>query len=156
MTVTIASSMRREATHDEIAEINRLIPMIEIDADGIRLPKDHAQRIHDLVRQIHGYRASSGCISCMMRLIDVLRRIVGLGSARRPGTEELTDRRLAVCVLCPAYHANTGSCGRLVIDALNPQPVEVDGRMVNPCGCIVSLKARFKSEHCPANRWPNR
>ncbi len=100
-----------------------------------------------------GYRPRSSCNVCRLKVVDTLRTSVGLGLARRPASATLREERMGICATCPAYRAETKSCGRLILDAVNPDPVEVDGRLVKPCGCFIPLKAAFRSEHCPANFW---
>ena len=49
-----------------------------------------------------------------------------------PASSELKEARLAVCGECE--HLTGGICGL--------------------CGCIVNLKAGFRSMECPDDRWP--
>lgn len=147
--------MRREATPEEFTEINAIIETITVsDTNIVDMPNANYRRAQELVTSIHGYRINNPtCPVCVLNMVDILRRIVGLGPARRPATQTMQDERMQVCISCPAYHEGTKSCGRLVLDTFSPRPVEIDGRMVNPCGCHLPLKVKFKSERCPANKW---
>lgn len=97
----------------------------------------------------------TGCCTSELRLLhDKLRTLAGYTYARKPLNADRIEARKLVCHQCPAYHPNTDSCGRLILDAISPHPVNIDGQDVNPCGCVISLKAIFRSEQCPASRWP--
>jgi hypothetical protein len=140
-----------EATH----EVLDLLTRITVDhQNNIVADQSDWSRAVALCRSLTGYVVNGPCADCRLACLDRLRALVGLGPARRPVSDERHQQRLAVCHACPVYHPDTGSCGRLIVDAITPRQVEVGGRIVTPCGCVVALKARFKSEHCPGNFWP--
>ena len=107
-----------------------------------------------LAKKYFGRTPSSCCNSEAIWLHDRLREMVGLSYARDELPTDKVEARKFICHGCPAYRHLTDSCGRLILDALSSQPVDIDGEMINPCGCIISLKAMFASEACPANKWP--
>lgn len=140
-----------EDTH----EVLKLLTRITVDRENnVVAEQADWSRAVTLCRTLTGYTVNGPCNACHLACLDRLRGLVGLGPARRPLSDERHQQRLAVCHACPVYHPDTGSCGRLIVDAITPRQVEVAGRLVTPCGCVVSLKARFKSEHCPGNFWP--
>lgn len=110
-----------------------------------------------LVKEIDGYDPpNKGCSSCIKRCINILRAQVGMEPVQREMHPRLWKARLAICEGgCPAYHKNTQSCGRLGLDALYSQTVDLpDGRTIKPCGCYIPAKARFANQQCPAGFWP--
>ena len=46
------------------------------------------------------------------------------------------EQRLAVCRECPSCDTARMVCQEIT------------------CGCVLAVKARWRSEHCPLNRWP--
>ena len=53
------------------------------------------------------------------------------------------------CVYCPKFKENLlvgPTCGTLAI------PEYEDGKMV-ACGCILNIKWKIKSAHCPQGKW---
>jgi len=146
--------MPRKATPEEAVEVNAILSRVNYDTSPFFGSNEEWRRACYYAKAFKGYVPNSGgCSSCRHEVHDILREAVGLGVARRPTKEARYQERLATCHECPAYHSTTDSCGRLFIDALSPKPVAVDGENVYPCGCIVSLKAKFSTETCPANRW---
>lgn len=107
-----------------------------------------------LSRKYTGWNPSSCCNSQRIMLHDKLRAMVGMAFARKPLEPTQIEARIAICHSCPVYHKTTGSCGRLIIDAISPHPISVNGQDVLPCGCVIALKALFKSETCPGKFWP--
>jgi hypothetical protein len=121
--------------------------------------------VRALTRELAAYNPSGSCMGCHFRALNILREAVDLPPVGGEASESLRTRRLAVCRgvspdhsdACPAWHPSTDSCGRLLVDALSPDPVKMeDGHMVMPCGCAVSVKSAFRFFRCPANKWPNR
>jgi len=106
-----------------------------------------------LCKAISGYKPKSGCFSCHLKVANILAEAIGLPPYDHGTTEERKAFRLDVCATCPAYHTSTKSCGRFILDALDPIPVLIDGDMVNPCGCSIPIKATFKHATCPAGKW---
>lgn len=102
----------------------------------------------------------SECPPCNIEAANELRKAVGWPILVDTVPPNIHTTRLRMCQgdgtapKCPAYHTTTHSCGRLIVDAITPKPIKVDGRMIEPCGCEVDLKARFASQQCPAGRWP--
>lgn len=135
------------------AHIHALLDQIVIREDNtVTAPAEvWKEAVAESVRL--GYRPRSSCNVCRLKVVDTLRTSVGLGLARRPASATLREERMGICATCQAYHSDTKSCGRLILDAVNPEPVEIDGRLVKPCGCFIPLKAAFRSEHCPGNFW---
>ena len=141
---------QRKPTHAEAQEINEILATVTYD----QAPHfgNNWKRASALCYELTGYKPPGVCTSCRHAVHDRLREAVGLGIARRPKESE-RNRRIAICHACPAYTKRTDSCGRLIVDALSPRPVLVDGAEVLPCGCNITLKATFTSEQCPANKW---
>ncbi len=107
-----------------------------------------------LCRAISGYRPSKGnCHSCETTVLNILREAVNLPPMGRPASADLQAHRLTICKTCPAHHKRTNSCGRLVLDAVDPKPVMINGASVSPCGCYLPLKTSMKHSTCPANLW---
>ena len=118
-----------------------------------------------LARDLAAYKPNGNCIACHFRTLNILREAVDLPPVGGEASDSLRTRRLAVCRAsapdhsdaCPAWHSSTDSCGRLLVDAIAPDPVTLeDGRRIMPCGCNVGVKASFKFFKCPAARWPYR
>lgn len=144
----------------------------------VRRPTEiEAQRIHDILEKVEateqsitwhgtlpeaielsnalGYKLqfTNNCHSCRLRLLNVLRQEIGLPGIGRKAPEEWSKARFETCQTCPAYHKRTKSCGRLIIDAISPKTVKIDGEDVTPCGCFLPLKVEWMHSQCPANRW---
>lgn len=94
------------------------------------------------------------CPPCNLVVVNALRLHIGWPVLAEEVSPPLHEARLAICRTCPAYHTSTHSCGRLILDAISPKPVTIDGHEVNPCGCLVDAKARFPNQICPADKWP--
>ena len=143
-------------TPELFAEVHSILDRITLREDNtVVADADTWSQAKAISRRL-GYIPRSNCPVCRMQVLDTLRMGVGLGPARKPAKESLRQQRIAICEACPVYHSDTRSCGRLVLDAIDPEPVVVDGRQVKPCGCFVPLKAASRSEHCPGNFWPLR
>lgn len=149
--------MKRHATEEEAVQIHALLSRVVITGENkVQCEGNDGALVTSWARTF-GYKRKTNCDTCWLYAVDVIRGAVGLGPARRPASENLITRRLNECHTCPAHHIATGSCGRLLLDAVAPNPVtDVDGSTFNPCGCLVELKARVRSESCPADRWPHR
>lgn len=146
--------MPRKATPEEAAKVNEILARVTFDGSPYFASNEDWKQACAYVKAFSGYVPNGGgCSSCRFKVHDILREAVGLTVARRPVSESKAAKRIATCHECPVYRKGTDSCGRLIIDALSPKPVAIDGENVYPCGCIVSLKAQFSTETCPANRW---
>lgn len=122
---------------------------------GFASPQD-AKDAWVIVKAIDGYDPpNKSCGACIKRCINILRKEIGMEPVQREMSPKLWKARLAICQGCPVYVKATESCGRLIRDAISPQPVSLpDGRTVKPCGCYVPAKARFENQQCPAGFWP--
>lgn len=139
----------------DIAGMNAIIARVTLTPKGVPVyaPGDYVTGGH-YSKRFTGWRPNGPCTSCQRVLFDKLRTLVGMTYARNPLDHGRMATRKEICHACPAYNPHTDSCGRLILDALDPQPVTIDGEKVLPCGCIISLKAMFKSETCPGKYWP--
>lgn len=116
-------------------------------------PNDGAEA-KALILEIGGsWAKKKNCFGCYMDVLNQLHVAVGLPPVTNKIPQSRTEARLAKCHACPAYHADTESCGRLIADFLAPQPVEIDGMLIQPCGCYLPIKATIKWATCPANKW---
>lgn len=113
----------------------------------------HKAEAYALIKSLGGKTPSKPCFSCWLKAIDFLRVSIGLPPIDRGVPQERFEQRMTICTACPAFHASTRSCGRPVLDHFSPKPVEILGNMVNPCGCLLDLKATMKHATCPAGRW---
>lgn len=153
--------MRRPPTIEEAERIELILREVTVrqkdeyfNWGGPNNGSDRGKEAKALCLAISGYKPdSSDCFSCRMKVLNILAESIGLPAFAHEVSEERKQRRLAVCVTCPAYHIKTESCGRLITDALSPKPVLIDGTEVNPCGCYLPLKTKFKHSQCPANKW---
>ena len=96
------------------------------------------------------------CPTCHFTVIDWLRSIADLPPLIKDASAHMVKMRKEICTTCPAYDAEQNSCGRLILDAISPQPVIVNGEPIEPCGCRLFGplgKATFKSSRCPAGLW---
>lgn len=73
-------------------------------------------------------------------------------------TDELAEKRLAICVKCPLYHKLLDG----VLGESNPHAfafcnqndeITVNGKKVKGCGCRLDAKVRDESQECPAGKW---
>lgn len=117
--------------------------------------------------QGHSLNPSKSCPACDAEVIDIVRKAAGLQPMVKEARARVILARKQACrggdgktaiksEPCPAYHEGTDSCGRLILDAFISDPIEVDGRMIQPCGCRlfgVFGKGRMEGQTCPANRW---
>lgn len=140
---------------EDIAIANAIIARVIVGTKRLTnfAPGDFDTAVH-LSRKYTGYSPSSTCNACKVALHDKLRDMVGMSYARDPLDNDRIATRIEICVNCPAFHPSTRSCGRLVLDAVSSQPVNINGENIYPCGCLIDLKARFKSEQCPGKFWP--
>jgi hypothetical protein len=106
-----------------------------------------------LCKDLSGYRPKSQCFSCYLKVANILAEAIGLPPYDHGTTEDRKAFRMDVCATCPAFHTSTQSCGRFILDAINPQPVTIDGEEINPCGCYLPIKTSMKHATCPAGRW---
>lgn len=144
----------RQPTQHEAERIAYIVGRVHCDLKSQTFDwGEHKAEAFDLCRAISGYRPNKTCFSCWVRVLNILREGINLDPIDHPAPKELADKRLDICRVCPAYHATSASCGRLILDALYPEPVNIDGRMVNPCGCSLHLKVHFKRAKCPAGKW---
>lgn len=121
--------------------------------------KDHKREAFAILKAMGHKTPDRGCFSCWVSTLNKLRKSIGIDPID-PGTSaERAAFRMDVCRTCPAFHATTESCGRLIVDALFPEPVMIDGEEVNPCGCrltdygIWKGKTSLKNATCPAGKW---
>lgn len=147
--------MRKAPTPEDIATANAIIGRTEYGVKNrIKFAQGDYLIAAKLSKDYTGYYPDGVCNSCRLKVYDNLREIAGLTYARSPLGEDMVSTRRAICHTCPAYHPSTDSCGRLILDAISPMLVNVDGQQVEPCGCIITLKTMFRSEQCPASKWP--
>lgn len=140
---------------EDIATANAIIARTVVGhKNRVKYAKGDFETAGHLSKKYTGYRPTSPCNACALKVFDNLRAMVGMTFARKPLPEDRVEARKSICHACPAYHPNTDSCGRLIIDALSSRPVTIEGVDVFPCGCIISLKSLFRSEQCPGNFWP--
>lgn len=144
-------------SHLELETINAILSRVTISKREVPIfaPQDWETAKH-LSKRLTGYLPTSSCSSCQRTLHDKLRTLAGLTYARTPLAHDRVAARKAICHACPAYHPSTDSCGRLILDAVSSHPVMIEGKAVHPCGCIITLKAMFRSETCPGNFWPSK
>ena len=148
--------MRKTPTLEQAERIARILQAVTLDIKGRSFnwgsPENKSEAIA-LCQDLSGYRPSTHCFSCYLKVVNILATSVGLPPYDHGVTYSIKQRRLEICATCPAYHTSTRSCGRLIVDALNPQPVSMDGENIIPCGCYLPLKAGMKHAKCPANKW---
>jgi len=67
---------------------------------------------------------------------------------------EMANKRMAICVECPAYNATTRTCGT-PLNKLNPlgETMTLDGVKFKPCGCFLDVKTKMTLSDCPAGKW---
>lgn len=140
---------------EEAVRIDDLLKVCRADEHVVNWGTlDRKSEAFAIAKAIAGYDPSNkSCLSCNIKIANILREAVGLPPISQPAGETLYAHRIAICEQCPAFASNTLSCGRLIFDAMDPQPVNIDGTDVHPCGCYLPLKARIKSSKCPASKW---
>lgn len=57
--------------------------------------------------------------------------------------------RLRSCTACKYFEKSTGSCGPLI----KGKRVQVKGKKVKLCGCVMKIKAGLKYAECPLEKW---
>lgn len=67
---------------------------------------------------------------------------------------EMSNKRMSICVECPAYRATTRTCGT-PLNKLNPlgETMTIDGVTFKPCGCFLEVKTKMTLSDCPAGKW---
>lgn len=146
---------RRKATEEEQYAINALLARTKATPTMVSFASmSDKSEAHALAKAIAGYHTSNrDCLSCNITALNILHEAVNLPPIDSQAHDPLYSHRMALCSTCPAYHHESHSCGRLVLDAIAPIPVDIDGQQVNPCGCFLPVKARLKRAKCPASRW---
>ena len=145
---------RRPPTLAEAQRIETIVREVEVSYKPESFAwHDHKREAYALLKAMGYPRPSKSCFSCWVGALNNLRTSIGLDPFDHGTTAERAAFRMDVCTTCPAYHPSTQSCGRLVLDAINPQPVTIDGEQVNPCGCYLPLKVYLKHATCPASKW---
>lgn len=70
--------------------------------------------------------------------------------------ESIINKRMETCRACPIYNHTFNSCGKPIVQKLLNvfnDPIELDGKVFQPCGCHMPTKSRFTLFDCPAGRW---
>lgn len=156
----------RQPTQHEAERIAYIVGRVHCDLKSQTFDwGEHKAEAFDLCRAISGYRPNKTCFSCWVRVLNILREGINLDPIDHGADEQTSARRMDICRACPAFHENTVSCGRLFLDAIDPNPITVDGQQVNPCGCRLYLdvsvagmtlslgKTQLKRAKCPAGKW---
>lgn len=113
----------------------------------------HKIEAYQLLKALGHKTPNRTCFSCWLNALNKLRAAIKLDPVGRPDASR-GEQRMNICQTCPAFHDGIiKSCGRYVLDAISPVPVNIDGQMVEPCGCDLKLKTPLKWAKCPANRW---
>lgn len=150
--------MSRLPTTEEAEAISEILANTRATANEVAWMPGDLQRAINLVTSIHGFKPtmSSGCLTCHYQLLDDLKEIINLprGFPTQEIPKSRQETRLSICASCLAYREKTESCGRLILDAIKPQPIFIDGEEVTPCGCYLPMKVKVKHATCPARRWP--
>lgn len=150
--------MKRRPTIEQAERIELIVREVEVRFKKDDQPelfdwKDHKPEAYAILRALGERPASKSCFSCWVATLDKLRKAIGLDPLDHGTSKERATFRLDVCKQCPAFHATTESCGRLILDALFPEPIDIDGEEVKPCGCYLPLKVTMKHATCPAGKW---
>ena len=146
--------MRKTPTIEQATRIAAILHEVKFVKGKELSWAGHWEEVCAFSKSISGYVPSKGaCIDCETKMLNILAEAVGLPPFAHETTAERRAFRMDVCTTCPAYHTSTKSCGRFILDALDPIPVLIDGDMVNPCGCSIPIKATFKHATCPAGKW---
>lgn len=88
-----------------------------------------------------------GCSSCVNAALNVVRGDYGYPTTNREIKRKHSNKRIDTCKKC-VYSKGSSillTCGTPIIGEDVPE-----GRL---CGCLVHIKAKFKSEDCPLNFW---
>lgn len=152
--------MIRKPTPEEAHRIYTVVTGVEVTLKPEHFAwNGHREEAYALLRALGHKPPTSACFGCWVQAMNKLRIAINVPPLDHGTTPERMEMRLSICRECPAYHAVTESCGRLVLDAFSPVPVMVDGVDIEPCGCrltnygIWKGKASMKHAHCPANKW---
>lgn len=145
---------RRPPTYEEAQRIERIVRDVTVAFKPEHFDwKEHKAEAYALLKAIGEKTPDKSCFSCWVNALNKLRKAISLDPIDHGTTAERATFRLDVCKSCPAYRATTESCGRLIVDALFPEPVLIEGEEVRPCGCYLPLKVTMKHSQCPAGRW---
>ena len=145
---------RRPPTIEEATRIAQIVREVEVTYKPEAFDwKEHKVEAYAILDAMGVKFSKRSCFSCWVGTLNKLRTSIGLDPFDHGTTAERAAFRMDVCTTCPAFHATTQSCGRLVVDALFPEPVMIDGEEVKPCGCWLKLKVTLKHATCPAGRW---
>lgn len=145
---------RRPPTYAEAERITLIVSEIEVTFKGESFDwKEHKAEAYAILDSMGIDFSKRSCFACWVGTLNKLRKAINLDPIDHGARPERAAFRMDVCTTCPAYHASTQSCGRLILDALSPEPVTIDGEQVTPCGCYLPLKVKFKHATCPAGRW---
>ena len=146
--------MKRPPTISEATRIERIVREVVVTYKPESFDwKDHKAEAYAILTAIGVKFSKRSCFSCWIGTLNKLRTSIGLDPFDHGTTAERAAFRMDVCTTCPAFHASTQSCGRLVVDALFPEPVMIEGEEVKPCGCWLPAKVTLKHATCPAGRW---
>lgn len=151
---------RRPPTYAEAERIELIVREVEVALKGESFDwKEHKAEAYAILTEMGEPFSKRSCFACWIGTLNKLRQAIGQPPIDHGTTAARAAFRVDVCRTCPAFHATTESCGRLVVDALFPEPVMIDGESVNPCGCRMTDfglwkgKASLKHAVCPANKW---
>jgi len=149
-------SATRMPTEEQAREIHGIVLGVvwgpkHIDWGG----HERLRKAEALLLAIFDHRIKrKGCHSCHTEALNILRKSVGLPPVNGgDAIPAVSERRMAICRACPVFNASTSSCGTLILDALTPSVVDVDGVPVQPCGCFLPLKVKLRRAICPAKKW---
>ena len=147
--------MIRKPTYEEAQRIAQIVSEVEVRYKPDYFDwKEHKPEAYALLKSLGHRTPSKSCFSCWIKALDQLRVAISLPPLDHGATESQAARRMALCEVCPAFHPNTQSCGRFILDAINPVPVQMeDGTMIEPCGCNLFLKTKLRRASCPAKKW---
>lgn len=154
--MTSSPSATRIPTEEQAREIHGLVLGVVwgpkyIDWGG----PERKERADALLWDIFDHKIKhKDCHSCHTVALNILRKSVGLPPVNGgDAIPAVSERRMAICRACPVFNASTSSCGTLILDALTPSVVDVDGVPVQPCGCFLPLKVKLRRAICPAKKW---
>ena len=145
---------RRPPTLAEAERIAVIVREVEVSYKPDAFDwKEHKPEAYAILTSMGESFSKRSCFACWIGTLNKLRTSINLDPFDHGTSAERAAFRMDVCTTCPAYHASTQSCGRLVVDALFPEPVMIEGEAVNPCGCWLPAKVNLKHATCPAGRW---